>query len=188
MFLALFMIIIKGEKNMVRFSEMIVPFFVLFILLYGFKKRVNLYDSFLVGAKNGLITIFHIAPAVIGMVFATNLFLKSQFLEFLFSFLTPLLCRAHIPIEVLSMALVRPISGTASLAIMNSIFRDFGPDSFVGRLASTLQGCTDTTIYVLALYFGSIKVTKTRHALRAGLFADMVGIIAAFLITLLFFG
>ena len=86
------------------------------------------------------------------------------------------------------MALVRPISGTASLAIMSNIFELYGPDSFVGRLASNLQGCTDTTIYVLALYFGSVKITKTKHALSAGLFADAVGIIAAFVITFLFFG
>lgn len=173
---------------MVKFSEMIVPFFVLFILLYGYKKKVNLYDSFLVGAKNGLLTVFHIAPAVIAMVFATNLFLKSHFLEYFFSFLNPFLNLIHVPIEVLPMALVRPISGTASLAIMNNVFASYGPDSFVGRLASTLQGCTDTTIYVLALYFGSVKVKKTGHALSAGLFADFIGIIAAFLLTFLFFG
>ncbi len=169
-------------------SNFIVPIFVLFIILYGFKKNVNIYDSFLVGAKDGLITVFRIAPAVIAMVFATNLFLNSHFLEFIFSYFTPLLNALDIPINVLPMALVRPISGTASLAIMSNIFEVYGPDSFVGRLASNLQGCTDTTIYVLALYFGSIKVTKTKHALSAGLFADAVGIIAAFIITFIFFG
>ena len=171
-----------------KVSNFIVPIFVLFIILYGFKKKVNIYDSFLVGAKDGLITVFRIAPAVIAMVFATNLFLNSHFLEFIFSYFTPLLNALDIPINVLPMALVRPISGTASLAIMSNIFEVYGPDSFVGRLASNLQGCTDTTIYVLALYFGSIKVTKTKHALSAGLFADAVGIIAAFIITFIFFG
>lgn len=171
-----------------KVSNFIVPIFVLFIILYGFKKKVNIYDSFLIGAKDGLITVFRIAPAVIAMVFATNLFLNSHFLEFVFSYFTPLLNALDIPINVLPMALVRPISGTASLAIMSNIFEVYGPDSFVGRLASNLQGCTDTTIYVLALYFGSIKVTKTKHALSAGLFADAVGIIAAFIITFIFFG
>ena len=171
-----------------KVSNFIVPIFVLFIILYGFKKKVNIYDSFLVGAKDGLITVFRIAPAVIAMVFATNLFLNSHFLEFVFSYFTPVLNALNIPINVLPMALVRPISGTASLAIMSNIFEVYGPDSFVGRLASNLQGCTDTTIYVLALYFGSIKVTKTKHALSAGLFADAVGIIAAFIITFIFFG
>ena len=169
-------------------SNYIVPVFVLFIILYGYHKKVNIYDSFLVGAKNGLITVFNIAPAVIAMVFATNLFLNSHFLEFIFSFFNPFLEALNIPVSVLPMAMVRPISGTASLAIMSNIFELYGPDSFVGRLASNLQGCTDTTIYVLALYFGSIKVSKTKHALSAGLFADAVGIIAAFVITFLFFG
>ncbi len=169
-------------------SNYIVPIFVLAILLYALKKKVNIYESFLVGAKEGLITTFKIAPAVIAMVFAINIFLNSHFLEFVFSYFTPLLNKIGIPIQVLPMALVRPISGTASLAIMTNIFEMYGPDSFVGRLASNLQGCTDTTIYVLALYFGSVKVTKTRHALSAGLFADFVGIVAAFVITMLFFG
>ncbi len=169
-------------------STYIVPLFVLAIILYGLKKKINIYDSFLVGAKEGLVTTFHIAPAVIAMVFATNLFLNSHFLEFVFSFFNPVLNSLHIPISILPMAFVRPISGTASLAIMNNIFASYGPDSFIGRLASTLQGCTDTTIYVLALYFGSIKVVKTKHALSAGLFADLMGIISAFLITFLFFG
>ena len=171
-----------------NFSTYIVPLFALFIILYGFKKKVPIYDSFLVGAKNGLVTIFKIAPAVIAMVFATNLFLNSHFLEFVFSYFNPVLEALNIPVSVLPMAMVRPISGTASLAIMSNIFDLYGPDSFVGRLASNLQGCTDTTIYVLALYFGSIKVTKTKHALSAGLFADAIGIIAAFLITFIFFG
>ena len=86
------------------------------------------------------------------------------------------------------MALLRPISGTASLTILNSILASFGPDSYVGRLASILQGCTDTTIYVLALYFGSVKITKTKYALPVGLFADLVGIIMAFVLTKIFFG
>ena len=151
-------------------------------------KKVDIYESFLKGAKEGLIMTFHIAPAVIAMVFATNLFLNSHFIEWAFQFMRPIFQIIHVPIEILPMALVRPISGTASLAILNNILLVYGPDSFVGRLASTLQGCTDTTIYVLALYFGSIKVTKTGHALGAGLFADFVGIVASFVIVSFFFG
>ena len=85
------------------------------------------------------------------------------------------------------MAILRPVSGTASLAILNNIFKIFGPDSFAGRLGSILQGCTDTTIYVIALYFGTIKISKIKHALWIGLFADLVGIIMAFILTNLFF-
>lgn len=169
-------------------SKIVIPLFVLFIIFYGVKKRVNVYDSFLEGAKEGLILVFHITPTVIAMVFAVNIFLDSNFIVGMLGFLKPIFDFINVPIDILPMALLRPISGTASLAIMNDIFIHFGPDSYIGRLASTLQGCTDTTIYVLALYFGSIKVTKTRYSLPVGLFADLMGIIAAFIITFIFFG
>ncbi|MCI8394708.1 MAG: spore maturation protein [Bacilli bacterium] len=168
-------------------STFIIPIFVFSVVIYGFLHKVDIYESFLGGAKEGLVMTFHIAPAIIAMIFATNLFLNSHFLEWAFQFMNPIFQTIHVPIEILPMAVVRPISGTASLAILNNILLVYGPDSFVGRLASTLQGCTDTTIYVLALYFGSIKVTKTKHALGAGLFADLVGIIASFIIVSIFF-
>lgn len=168
-------------------SKMIIPLFVLFVVFYGYKKKIMIYDTFLEGAKEGLITVFHIFPAILAMVFAINIFLNSHILETLFSTFTPFFEKINLPIQILPMAFVRPISGTASLAIMNDIFANFGPDSFVGRLASTLQGCTDTTIYVLALYFGSIKINKTRYALSTGLFADLIGIIASFIIVHLIF-
>ncbi len=168
-------------------SLVIIPLFVLLIILYGFKKKVNLYDTFLEGAKEGLITTFNIFPAVIAMVFAINIFLDSNVLIFLLSKLTPILNNLNIPIDIIPMALLRPISGTASLAIMNDIFKEMGPDSYPGRLASVLQGCTDTTVYVLALYFGSVKISKIGHSLQVGLFADLVGIIMAFIITYIFF-
>jgi spore maturation protein B len=164
-----------------------IPIFVISVIIYGCKKRIPIYDSFLNGAKDGLIASFNIFPSVIAFVFAINIFLNSGILDYIFNFLTPLLNKINLPIEILPMAIVRPISGTASLAVMNDIFKTYGPDSFVGRLASTIQGCTDTTIYVLALYFGSIKITKTRYALSTGLFADFIGILASFFIVKLIF-
>lgn len=168
-------------------SKLIIPLFVLFIIFYAYRKKIFIYDTFLEGAKEGLITVFHIFPSILAMVFAINIFLNSNILETTFKVITPLLNKINLPINILPMAFVRPISGTASLAILNDIFMNFGPDSFIGRLASTIQGCTDTTIYVLALYFGSVKINKTRYALSTGLFADFVGIIASFIITSIFF-
>ncbi len=168
-------------------SKIILPLFVLIIIFYGVKKKVNVYDTFLEGAKEGLITTFNIFPAVIAMIFAINIFLDSNVLVFIINLLKPLIGNISLPMEIIPMAILRPISGTASLAIMNDIFMNFGPDSFVGRFASILQGCTDTTIYVIALYFGSIKITKIKHALWGGLFADLFGIISAIILTNLFF-
>ena len=168
-------------------SKIIIPIFILIIIFYGVAKKIDIYDSFLNGAKEGLMTCFNIFPSILAMVFAVNVFLDSNFLSTVFSFLTPALSKFNVPIDIIPMALLRPISGTASMSIMNDIFKNFGPDSFAGLLASTIQGSTDTTIYVLALYFSSIKITKIRHALYNGLFADLIGIVASFIVVALLF-
>ena len=162
----------------------VIPLIVLFIIVYSYKKKVNIYDEFLVGAKEGLAVAFNLVPSVVAMVLAINIFVRSGILEFFLSFLP----NVGIPIEALSMAILRPISGNAALAMMNQVFTLYGPDSYAGYLASIIQGCTDTTIYVLALYFGSVKITKTHHALWAGLFADFWGLVAAFVLCYIFFG
>ncbi len=169
------------------FSKLVIPLFVVFVIFYGFIKKVNLYDSFLEGAKDGLSISFNIFPNVMAMVFAINIFLDSNFVYEVLSIFKPLLNYINVPLDILPMAILRPISGTATLAIMNDIFTNFGPDSYAGRLASVLQGCTDTTIYVLALYFGSVGVKKIRYSLGVGLIADLIGIVIAFILTALFF-
>lgn len=164
-------------------SNYILPVFILFIIIYAIIKKVNLYDSFLTGIKDGLKLSVNIIPALISMVFAVNIFLDSNFLLTISS----LFKHITIPSEIIAMTVLRPISGTATLAILSDIFLDYGPDSFVGNLASVIQGCTDTTVYVLALYFGSIKITKSRYALKVGLFADFIGILIAFILSFLLF-
>jgi spore maturation protein B len=168
-------------------SKIVIPLFVLLVVFYGFFKKINIYDAFLNGASEGLKLAFNIFPSIIAMVFAINIFLDSNFVPEVLSAFSSLLNYAHIPIEVMPMAILRPISGTASLAYMNDIFVKYGPDSYLGRLVSILQGCTDTTIYVLALYFSSVGIQKTRYALPVGLFADFMGILAAFILTSIFF-
>ena len=121
------------------------------------------------------------------MVFAINIFLDSNFVYEILRVFEGFLMKFNIPLDILPMAILRPISGTATLAIMNDIFMSYGPDSYAGRLASVLQGCTDTTIYVLALYFSSVGITKWKHALPVGLFADFVGMSIAIILGLLFF-
>ncbi len=165
-------------------TRLIIPIVILIIIFNGLKYGVNVYDSFLNGAKEGLGTVFNIFPAILAMVFAINIFLDSGIIIFITSKISSFIKYT----EILPMAFLRPISGTATLAILNDILLKYGPDSMIGRLASILQGCTDTTIYVLALYFGSIHINKTKYALFVGLFADLVGIIAAFIITKIFFG
>ena len=165
-------------------SNYVIPIIILIIIIYGIKEKRNIYEDFLNGAKEGLLLIYNIIPPILAITFAVNIFVKSNFINDTLLFLKPII---NIPLEVIPMALLRPISGTATLAILQNIFSLYGPDSFIGYLASTFQGCTDTTIYVLALYFGSIKITKTRYALIVGLFADLIGIISAIMIVSFYF-
>ena len=168
-------------------SIVILPLIVLIIIIYGYTKKINIYSSFINGSIEGLKTTLNIFPNILAMVFAVNILIKSGFINYISSFLNPILLKYGLSTDIISMAIFRPISGTASLAIMNNIFSIFGPDSIMGRLASTIQGSTDTTFYVLALYFGSIGIKKTRYALGVGLFADLIGITVSFLIVYLFF-
>lgn len=146
------------------------------------------YDAFLEGVKEGVQTCIEIFPVLLSMIFAINILLKSGFLNYFLGFLSPILNRLNIPNDIVPLMLLRPISGSSSLVLVNDIFVKYGPDSYIGRLASVLQGCTDTTIYILSLYFGSIGVKKTRYALFNGLFADLIGIIASLIfVNLLFY-
>ncbi len=169
-------------------SNLVIPALVLMIVIHGLSKKVDIYDVFVEGSKESFEMILSMFPCLLGMIFGINIFIKSGLLEFCFSFLNPLLTMIKMPIEVLTMALMRPISGSSTLAILNNVFTASGPDSFVGRLASVIQGSTDTTLYILTLYFGSIGIKKTRYALKAGLFADIIGIIASIIVVTLFFG
>lgn len=168
-------------------SLIILPIIVLSILIIAFIKKVNIYDKFLEGAKEGLIMTFKIAPNIFAMIFAVNIFIKSSFLSDIFSFITPVLTKMNLTSEIIPMCFLRSISGTSTLGIMANIFETYGPDSIMGYLASIIQGSSDTTLYVIALYFGSVGITKSRYALKAGLFADLIGIIASFILVYFFF-
>ena len=132
--------------------------------------------------------IKNLFPTFIAMILAVNLFINSGFLEFVFSLLKSLFESIKIPIDILPLAIVKPISGSASLAYLNNIFTKYGPDSFIGYLASVMQGSTDTTLYVIGLYFGSIGIKKIRYSLFAGLCADLIGIITSIIVVKNIFG
>lgn len=166
---------------------MIIPSIVVIVLIYGYKKRIDMYDSFTVGVTKSFKIIKTLFPTFLAMIFAINVFISSGFLDFLFEILKPLIHFIKIPIEVLPIALMRPISTGASLAYLNNIFSNFGPDSFIGLLGSVIEGCTDTTLYVMSLYYGYIGIKKTRYSLFSGLMADLIGIIASIMVVKLLF-
>ena len=163
-------------------TSIIIPFMVLGIVLYGYIKKIDVYDSFIDGCKESFEMIFKIFPNLVAMILSINLLINSNILEIFRVILNPILETFKIPFEIIPMSILRPISGTSTLAILNSIMSKYGPDSFIATLASVIQGSTDTTFYVLTLYFGSIGIKKIRYSMFAGLFADLMGIISAIVI------
>ncbi len=173
---------------LVKIGNFLIPLVVLFIIIYASKKKVAIYDSFVSGAKEGLELAISVFPYLVAMLFATDILLKSNILNHLFTAMKPLFDLIKVPIEILPMAVIRPISGNASFAVMIDLIKTFGVDSFIGRLAATLQGSTDTTIYVLSLYFGSIGIKKIGHAMWAGLLTDLVAVIVSIILVSVVFG
>ena len=158
---------------MINISDYILPLIAFFIIFYGYFHKINVYESFLKGCIDGFNVIIDIAPTIISMVFVIEIFLKSKFIHYVvgnFLGFSP---------ETLSMMLLRPISGSATLSIMQNIFVKYGPDSFNGLLSSLIQGSTETTIYVIALYYGSVGIKKIRNTLKIGLLVDLIGIVLA---------
>lgn len=165
-----------------------IPCLVSFVLLYGLVKKVPVYDTFVEGAQDGFGTAIKLIPYLVGMMVAISVFRASGALEFILSLLSPVLNLLHIPSEIVPLAIIRPISGTGALAITTNIIEQHGPDSFLGRLASTIQGSTDTTLYILTVYFGSVGIRQIGYALKVGLWADFAGMVAAIVIVTLVFG
>ncbi|HEU5138960.1 MAG TPA: spore maturation protein [Bacillales bacterium] len=169
-------------------SIWLIPVLIGFVLVYGTMKKVPTYETFVEGGKEGFKTAVQIIPYLVGMLVAIQVFRASGAMAFFVGLMKPALEAVGFPAEVVPLALLRPISGTGALGMTTDLIKEYGPDSFIGRLASTMQGSTDTTLYVLTVYFGAIGIRKMGDALKVGLLADFVGIIAAFVIVSLVFG
>ena len=166
----------------------IIPLVITLIIIYGLYKRVNVFDVFVSGAREGVTISVRILAPLIGLMTAVAMFKASGALDVFTSSLKPLGSLLGVPTEVLPLAILRPISGSGSLAVLESILRTNGPDSLIGRIASVIQGSTETTFYTIAVYYGSIGVTKTRHTLPAALTADICGFIVSIIIVKIMFG
>ena len=169
-------------------SVIAIPTLIVVFLGWGFVKKVKVNEVFVEGAKEGFQTAVRIIPYLVAMLFAIGVFRASGAMDVLITLLTPATSLIGMPAEALPMALLRPLSGSGSLGLMTEIMKTHGPDSFLGVLVSTMYGSTETTFYVLAVYFGSAAVKNTRHALPAGLIADFFGMIGALLICRILFG
>jgi spore maturation protein B len=165
-----------------------IPVLIAFVLMYGTYKQVPTYETFVEGAKEGFGMAISIIPYLVGMLVAISVFRASGAMDFIIELMKPVLQAIGVPSEIVPLAMIRPISGTGALGMTSDLIATYGPDSFIGRLASTMQGSTDTTFYVLTVYFGAVGIKKMGDALKVGLLADIVGIIASILIVTYVFG
>ncbi len=171
-----------------NFSDYIIPIVMCSILIYGLYRNVDIFGSFLDGAKEGLMTSLRIMPALVALMTAVGMFKASGALDVLTHFLSPLASVLHLPREVIPLAILRPISGSGAMAIFQDILKSHGADTLIGRVASVMQGSTETTFYTIAVYYGATKVSKTRHTLPSALTGDFVGfIMSAITVQLLFY-
>lgn len=165
-----------------------IPVLIGFILVYGTLKKVPTYETFVEGGKEGIKMAVSIIPFLVGMMVAISVFRASGALDYFMEFIRPGLDKVGIPADVIPLAIIRPISGNAALGMTSDLIAAHGPDSYIGRLASTLQGSTDTTFYVLTVYFGAVGIKKMGDALKVGLLADLAGFAAAIVVVTIMFG
>ncbi|MBI5771567.1 MAG: nucleoside recognition protein [Verrucomicrobia bacterium] len=169
-------------------SLLAVPFLLVFFPLYAMARGVKVYEEFVEGAKEGFQVAIRIIPFLVAILVAIGMFRGAGGIEALKSALAPLLTPIGFPPDLLPLVLVRPLSGSATTALFVEIVGRLGPDALITRMAGTIFGSTETTFYVIAVYFGSVAVRRTRHAVAAGLIADFAGVVASVIICRLMFG
>lgn len=168
-------------------SFFVIPLILVGFPLYGLYKRVPVYESFVEGAKEGFQVAVRIIPYLVAILFAIAMFRASGAMDFLVAALDPILSRIGFPGEVVPMAIIRPLTGSGSAAIVVDMINQYGEDSILVKMAAVMFGSTETTFYVIAVYFGAVNIKKTRHALPAGLTADIAAmLIAVWVVRLLF--
>lgn len=170
-----------------KISFLFIPLILLFSIGYSIVKKNNAYDSFLKGVKETLPLFLDIFPSLLAMFLCVSLLKACGIIEDIKSFALVFFPKGEEIIDLTPMILFRPISGSASISCFDSLIKEFGPDSFIVKMASSIQGSTDTTVYVLALYFSYVNIKKWKHALKCGLMTDLVGIIVGIILSYIFF-
>lgn len=168
-------------------SKYAIPFIFVGIISFGLIKKIKVYEVFTDGAKEGFYTAVKIIPFLVAMLVSIGVFRASGAMDLLIKTISPITNALGIPAETLPMAFMRPLSGGGAQGVMTDIINTYGPDSLIGRTVAVMMGSTETTFYVLAVYFGSVAIKKTRHALPAGLLADLAGILTAIYVSKIFF-
>ncbi|NCQ11668.1 MAG: spore maturation protein [Bacteroidetes bacterium] len=163
-------------------SILVLPLLIVLIPMYGLFKKVPVYEEFVVGAKEGFDIGVRIIPYLVAILFAIGMFRASGAMDWMIALLEPVLSLVGFPAEVLPMAILRPLTGSGSVGILADLIATHGEDSLIVKMAATMFGSTETTFYVLAVYFGAVGVKRTRYAVSAGLIADLTGVIASIVV------
>ena len=164
------------------FSTISIPVIIIIILYYGLKEKKNVFDLFIKGAKEGVKIVFNIFPTLIGIFLAIGALRSSGIIDYFIKLISPITKILKIPSEILPLAILRPISGSASMGIAIDTMKQYGVDSIIGKITSVIMGATETTFYTIAIYTASVKIKKTRYILIAALLADLAGIITSIII------
>ena len=164
-----------------------IPAFLVAVPLYGAFKGVKVYESFVEGAKGGFQMAIRIIPYLVAILVAIGMLRGAGAIDMLAQWIGPVLQKIGFPVEILPVAIMRPLSGSGALGMATELIQVHGPDSFLGRLAASAYGATETTFYVLAVYFGAVGIRKARHAVMAGLVADVASLVAAVIVCRLAF-
>lgn len=173
---------------LVNLSDWIIPIVMVGIIVYGLLHNVNVFESFIEGALDGLKVVVDILPTLIGLLIAVGMLRASGALTGLSKLIAPLLSASSFPPTLIPVVLMRSFSSSAALGLMVDLFKTYGPDSFTGRLVSILFGSTETIFYTMSVYFMTIKVRKSRYTLAGAIIASLSGVIAAYYLTIKFFG
>ena len=160
-------------------STIAVPVIILLVIAYGAVEKIKVFDTFIDGVKEGIQIVIGIFPTLMGLFLAITLLRESGVLELVVNLLTPITSLFNIPKEIMPLAILRPISGSASMAVATDIMSQYGTDTIIGLITSTLMGSTETTLYTIAIYTGIVKIKKIRFVLIAALIGDFVGMIAS---------
>ena len=160
-------------------SNLAMPLIILLIVTYGLVEKNNVFDDFLEGAKEGIEIVFSILPTLIGLFVAIGALRNSGILDMIIRVITPLLNVIHFPSEIMPLAMLRPISGSGSIAVATDIMKTYGVDNSIGMMASVIMGSTETTLYTITIYTSCVKIKKTRFVLLASLVADIVGMLVS---------
>ena len=157
----------------------VIPIIILIIVMFGIFNQTKIFDAFISGAAKGLNSTVSLVPSLVGLIVAVSMLKSSGALDMFSAFVSPILTKLHFPSELFPLALLRPISGSGSIALVDNILKTYGPDSFQGKLASVMSGSTETTFYTIAVYFGAVKIKDSKYTIPCALLADSISVVAS---------